>query len=315
MADTLLTVADVLFNAFDVSDADVSDLRQDAVLVPRMPAEPSSNGTVHKYVKRVTAPTVGWRSVNAGRFMSKSGDQTVTANLTCLDFSWDVDAALIDGAARRGGPEAIIAREGLAHVGAALFAYETQLINGTINGDAAGFSGFANALSALTNKMVVDAGGDAGGVGGNTSGNTSLYAIRLGRNDCTAVFNGDQTIELSPSVMTKNLDGSSKSYGAWFTEGHAWLGLQVGGAYSIGRIANIDEDHPLTDDLVATLLSRFPAGRRPNLLVCNPAGQELLRQSRTATNPTGTPAPLPEDVFGIPLAITDAVLNTEGVIS
>jgi hypothetical protein len=41
--------------------------------------------------------------------------------------------------------------------------------------------------------------------------------------------------------------------------------------------------------------------------------QEQLRASRTATNATGAPAPIPTDAFGIPIGVTDGILNTEAL--
>jgi len=38
-----------------------------------------------------------------------------------------------------------------------------------------------------------------------------------------------------------------------------------------------------------------------------------LRDSRTATNVTGAPAPRPTEVEGIPIIVTDAIVNTEAV--
>jgi hypothetical protein len=40
----------------------------------------------------------------------------------------------------------------------------------------------------------------------------------------------------------------------------------------------------------------------------------LLRQSRTAVNPSGQPAPMPTNLDGIPIIVTDAVRSDEPVI-
>jgi hypothetical protein len=38
-----------------------------------------------------------------------------------------------------------------------------------------------------------------------------------------------------------------------------------------------------------------------------------LRKSRTATNATGTPAPIPREVEGIPIIVTEALSSTEAI--
>ncbi|MBA7711875.1 hypothetical protein ES703_120842 [subsurface metagenome] len=38
-----------------------------------------------------------------------------------------------------------------------------------------------------------------------------------------------------------------------------------------------------------------------------------LQDSRTATNPTGAPAPFPESAFNVPIFDTTAITNTEAL--
>jgi hypothetical protein len=40
-----------------------------------------------------------------------------------------------------------------------------------------------------------------------------------------------------------------------------------------------------------------------------------LQASRTATNPTGAPAPFPENAFGIPIVVTDALPIDEATVN
>jgi len=40
-----------------------------------------------------------------------------------------------------------------------------------------------------------------------------------------------------------------------------------------------------------------------------------LRNSRTATNATGTGAPFPTEVEGIPIVVSDAVTSTEAIVA
>ena len=91
------------------------------------------------------APVVGFRAENVGRDLSKLTDTVVTVALKMLDFSWAVDKGVAD-IWRKGGAQALIARQGLAHVQQALVAFEKQLIYGTTApGSAAGFVGMVAA--------------------------------------------------------------------------------------------------------------------------------------------------------------------------
>lgn len=314
MADDLFALSDLLkINDTSLADIDVSDLRNMAPLMSQIPYTPATHGTLHKYTKETGAPVVGFRSANGGRDMDSSEDTEVSATLHILDFTSVIDKAVAD-AYVRGGATAKIAREASRHLRAAMFAYEKQLINGTVDGDASGFNGFADVLDDSDDAMVVDAGG--------TTANTasSVYAVRFGEDDVIGVLGNEGVFDLGESsVIQRVVDPGTdnKSFPAYLTPGTGYTGLQIGGAYSFGRICNLTEDSGkgLTDDLVAQLLADFPASKMPTHLVCNQRSREQLRKSRTATNATGTPAPIPTEVFGIPLVVTDAIINTESLLT
>lgn len=117
MADDLHGIADLIGDAFDLADIEVSDLLKASPLIAALTMEPSSNGTTHKYVKETGAPVVGFRAENAGRDMDSSDDTLVTVNLKILDFSWMSDVAVAN--AWRKGFEDYVAREVLATCGLA----------------------------------------------------------------------------------------------------------------------------------------------------------------------------------------------------
>ena len=307
MADSYITVSELLtINDRNLADINVTDLLDDAPLLARLAADVASNGTQHKYTKETTAPVVGFRSANTGRENSKSGD-------TLLDASFTVDKAVAD--AWKNGPEAFIAREAKRHLKAAFFHAEKQIINGTGN-EADGFDGLADAstLDALSDTMVIDAGGTTAGTG------SSVYLIRTNSDgaDCTLITGMDGRIDMGDTVTQAIEDTTNGGrFTGYYTPILGWLGLQIGSAYSVGRIANLTEDSGkgLTDDLVYQALAQFPAARQPNLIVMNRRSLRQLRESRTATNATGAPAPRPTDVEGIPIIVTDAITSTETLLT
>ena len=309
MADDLLTVSDLVADAFDLSGQEISDLKNAAPLMSLLPIIESSNGTQHKYSKYTQEPVVGFRSENDGRDHDHSVDTIVTETLKILDFSWKVDKAVAD-AWRQGGASALIAREGNRHLQAALFMAEKQLIRGTTNA-AAGFEGWEDnaAVDAVADAMVVNAGGTT------ASTQTSVYLIRA--SEVRPIVRPNGGIELG-EVVTMEVSGATGTFPAYYTPACFWMAGMIGGAYSMSRIVNIhpsDSGAQLDDDLLADALAKFPAGRGPSHIVMNKSAQEMLRSSRTATNPTGSPAPLPDSAFNIPIVTTDAIVSTESVIS
>lgn len=316
MANDILTVADCIADAHDIADIEVSDLLNRSPFLRMLPVTDSSNGEVHKYTKETGAPVVGFRAENTGREYDHSVDTLVTVNLKILDYSWLVDKAVADRW-RKGGHRALIAREGRRHMRAAFYKAESQFLNGTVTangGDSAGFAGFANAagLDAIADEMVVNAGG--------TTADTaaSCYMVRLGEDAVSAVMIQDSPMELGETTVVQHDPAGDQNYHpAYYTPASTWLSIQIGGARDICRIANLTEDSGkgLTDDLIFDGFSKFAAGSVPSVIVTNRRGLKQLRQSRTATNATGAPAPIPTEVAGVPILVTDALSNTEALLT
>lgn len=311
MANDFLTIADFAAAAMDIDQTELSDVKNDAQMTGMLPIEDTSTGGItHKYSKFTQEPDVGFRSENDGREYDHSVDATVTVTCKILDFSWRVDQANAD--AHPQGREWLIAREGARHLAAALYKLEKQLFYGTATGgDSAGFSGFMNStdLDAVADEMVINAGGTTADV------QSSVYALRIGSDDVKLVTPMAQGVSLGDTSIIQ-ATGATGFYPAYFTPASLYIGLQMGGKYSVGRIANLtatDAGKDLTDDLCAELKKLFPAGRKPQYIVGNGDRWEALRQSRTATNPTGAPAPEVESVFNMQAVETDALLNTEAV--
>jgi hypothetical protein len=323
MADDLHAIADLIGDAFDLAQIEVSDLLKASPFISALMMEPSSNGTTHKYVKETGAPVVGFRAPNAGRDMDSSDDTAVTVTLKALDFSWLVDVITAD--AWRKGREAYIAREGARHVKQALVTFEKQVINGIVgasdsagaSGSSAGFAGFRDAttVDAVADAMVVNA------TGSTADTASSCWAVRLATDGVTGIYKGDgPSFVLGDTTVIQsvvNPGTDNKTFPAYYTPGTAWLGLQVGSAYDIGRIANLtaDSGKGLTDALISTLLSKFPIGYGPTHLLMSRRSLMQLQKSRTATNPTGAPAPFPSESFGVPIIVTDAISDTEELLS
>ena len=308
MADDLVTVADHIADALDLLENETSDLIQNANFLMQLPVELSSNGTTHKYTKETGAPVVGFRSENDGRDQDHSVDTLVSVDLKILDFSFTVDYAVAQ-AWRRGGAEAYIGREGARHLRAGMFKMEQQYFQGT-DGDSAGFNGFTDAagLDALADTMVINAGGTTANTG------SSVYLVKLGMDDVSAVLNSDSILDLGETV-TIQATGSNGKYPAYFTPATAWVGLQIGGAFSVARIANLTADagKGLTDDLIFQAMEASPFGF--DVIVGSRRSRRQLRESRTATNVTGAPAPIPTEVGGIPFIVSEGISNTEALLT
>lgn len=315
MASSYLTLTDLAkINDASVAELEITDLLNDAPVLAHLAAAESSNGQTHKYNKETGAPVVGFRSVNAGRDQSKSADTQVTVNLALLDGAFTVDAALAD--IYRKGRAAYVARELKRHLKAMFASGESAIFNGVAGSVFDGLLQAMNDISPAKDYIV-----DAGGADANAC--TSIYLIRTNGDgtDCTVIGAGDGNegdsikIHVGETVEQRVDDGTGKFYTGLCTDVHAWLGLQIGSALSVVRVCNIAAGTTVDDDLFFDALERFPEARQPNLIVCNKNVLGRLRKSRTATNATGAPAPLPTEVAGIPIITTASIASTEAVVA
>jgi hypothetical protein len=277
---------------------DVTDLLQGAPLLRVLPAKKSSHGTTHKYMKEITAPGVGFRDVNTGITNAAGEEEQVSVGLKFLDASVRRDIAKAKAYPK--GQEAYMMWQGEKSLKTALANCENQIINGTGN-SSDGFNGLADSVFVddVGDGMVVDAEG---------SGGKTVYVIRASEDDVCVVYN-DENIMMSEIYRTRAVDGSDDPYTELAMDIDAWLGLQVGSQYSVARIHNLDgtSDNKLTDDLIAAAISLFPTDRPPTHIVLSRASLLELQQSRTATNPTGAPAPMPETSHKLPIVVTDQI--------
>lgn len=309
MANSFVTAGDLLQLADgNISDIDVSDLLEETPLLKAMSSIVASNSTSHEWLKKTAAPAAGFRSINDGVENTKATYTKVTQALKLFDAGFDIDMGLL----KAEGGEALKRREAIDHLTAAFVGMESQIIYGT-DSDAVGFNGFADlsSVDAVADEMVVDAGGTT------ASTASSVWAIRLGESAVSAVYGLGGQIEIGQEYSVLRSGSVTGSYDAMRTPILFYGGLQVATNYDLGRIANVTEDagKGLTDDLLSELIGKFPAGRAPNVIAMSRRSLRQLQQSRTATNPTGSPAPFPSDAFGVQLVATDQISDTEAILA
>jgi hypothetical protein len=124
-------------------------------------------------------------------------------------------------------------------------------------------------------------------------------------------------IEIGERQIVERAGSVTGRFPAYYHPIVGWCGLKIGSVHSVVRIANLTEDSGkgLTDALLSRAMQIFPASRGPNYVVMNRRSLGQLQRSRTATNPTGAPAPFPQEAFGVPIVVTDQINSTETLLS
>lgn len=255
--------------------------------------------------------TGSFRNANAGTAAIKNTYENRQVETYIMEPRIEVDRAVADK--YEDGAAAYIALESEGVMEGEMQGLSSQFYYGTSN-NAAGFPGLIAAYDST--NMVVDAGGTTASTG------SSVWFVRFGPKDVIWVWGNNGELKFSPVRIESIIDpnDSTKKFDGYVQTGIGYPGLQVGSTRAICRIKKLtaDSGKGLTDALVNTALAKFPAGMGPNAVFMTQRSAAQLQSSRTATTPTGQPAPFPTTIKGIdgqdiPLHVTDAIVNTESL--
>lgn len=300
---TLLDIA--IQNAGD-RVAGLIDETMKAVPEVRLGAARTIPGTNYNTLVRTVLPTTGFRGLNSGTPTSKGVYENRLVNTFVCNPIWEADKAIAD--AYVDGAQAYIALEGSGMVLSAFQMLSKQFYYGANEGgDTLGHPGLLHSYD--TNSMVVDAGGTTANTGG------SVWAVKFGPTYCQWVMGNNGSLMVADVIEQILFDANNNPYPAYIQSMLSWIGLQVGNLKCVARIKKLTADvgHTLNDALIGQLLSKFPVGYVPDVLFMSRRSLEQLRESRTATNPTGEPAPTPTQAHNVPIAATDGILDTESL--
>lgn len=309
----------LLLNDQNLAEIYPTQVLDDAPVIARATAIPASQGgTTHKYIRKHTAATVGFRELNTGVANVAERFEDVTCTCEILDCSFTRDVMLAD--AYRKGRDAYIQKETLSALRSGMFALEKAIFNNDQSTQFEGLMQFQADYNDTDSGQVIAAGA------GSSSANRSVWLLRWGEDAISVIAGNDGNMSMlwdndNPTVVqvspSNNISGVYSAYRVTLA---GYFGLQVGSKYDAVRICNLDgtSDDLLTDDLLGEAYSKFPAGRPPNMIVMNRTSLFELQKGRTATNPTGAPAPFPRAWEGagdpIPIVVTDALTSTEYVV-
>jgi hypothetical protein len=289
------------------SDTIVGLIEETLTYAPEVQIMPARTirGTSYKVVSRTSYPGVGFRAANEGSTPTKSSFENQL--IECYILSGAVQADIAVARAYEDGEQAWKDIESIGVMRQAMIELGSQVIYGT-SVDSKGFPGLQAIHTAFNSGLVVGAGG--------STALSSVYGINTDTQGVQLVFGSGTTFELG-EWRIENV-GTDTVYPAHVANLTAWVGMQVGSKYSVGRLSAVGSDSGagVTDARLAELLSKYPVGYRPNYWLMNRRSAFQLQSSRsTAFSALGSKsatgaevfAPLPLESNGIPIVITDSI--------
>ncbi len=265
-------------------------------------------------------PSTAFRATDSLRTFETATLVNKTVACKYLDASWTLEQAVAQQS--DWGEDFAKALQQRAHLKSAFYTLAKQIWAG-VSADANGFAG----LDAIINAVVDGSNNKIMVVSANASAPTapsSVYAVRTGLDSCQLAWGsngkfdeGEVTEQLlyqyTAATTSNNVTTPSSTAGAWHYAQKlgGWVGLQVTSKYAAAKIENLGVPSAsvagLDDDLLYQLIEKFPAGMKPNGIFMNRRSFSQWRQSRTAYNAIGAPAPYPTEFEGVPVYVTDAI--------
>lgn len=283
-----------------------------------------NEATGHTMVIRTGLPTVYWRALNAGVPTSKSTTAQVKEAMGMLEAYSEIDADLV---LLNGNSAAFRASEDKAFVEAMNQAMATTMFYGNPASDPKQFMGLAprySSQSAGNAPNIIDA-------GGVSTDNTSIWLVIWGDETVFCPFPKGSQAGLKQEDLGKDtiIDANGGRFQAWRTHFQWKNGLAVKDWRYVVRIANIDVSNLVGETSAANLAKLMirAIDRIPNLR----AGRAAFYMNRTVSsamaiqglNNSAAVVKVQEALdqygrgimnrtfMGIPVRISDAILNTE----
>jgi hypothetical protein len=272
-------------------------------------------GTEYSALLRTALPGTGFRNANEGHTSTKSTFDRKVVQCFIHGGVLEVDRAVAN--ADPDGPEAVQAIEAAGMLENAFQQIGSQLYYGITN-DAKGFPGL---LAMYDTTYEVDA------TGSTPSTGSSVWAVRLNPRDGVQFVLGRNTpLDMGDWMEAIATLADGKKLPVYQNHLTTWVGVQALSKYSAGRIKNLtaQTDKGLTDSLIAQLLAKFPVGHKPDVLFMNRRSALQLQLSRTVGIQIGSGqkaigveqliGPTPTEAQGLPIVVTDSILNTEAIV-
>ena len=273
--------------------------------------------TSHKITQRQALASGTWRQLNKGVPAETTHTRQVVEPIGMLESYSKVDKVLANLAPN---PQQFRSDEDMGFVEGMSQTLTDALVYGAITSDPDSFDGFATRFNALSLANVYD--------GGGSSARTSIYIIKWGeRGDgCHLIYpRASQSLGINVNDLGEDtvLDADGNEYQAYRTHFQIFAGLCVRDTRAFARIANINSGTAWSsngiDDIMIEALNNFWSLDRTAIYVNRAIMTQMDIQSKDKTNVYYQPGMVwgqPTTMFrGIPVRLTDAILNTEAAVA
>lgn len=319
MANSYITLLDLaVLNRADAYTGLVEDVTTLAPEFNTFSAHTRS-GWWYEVARRISLPVAQFRNTNAGINSSKSTYKQDVKQMFNMDIRLLIDEAAWKADPGNVGNIWMLEAEGAMRSAGILLGQQTWY------GTSADAGGFVGARSQLAYTIAA----------GGTTNSTSAYLCHMDpQQGCRYDVGMDGQFAISAPFRQQVVDpaDSTKAFFAYVGNLNAWVGYNQMSNLSSWAITGVTTtlNQWLSDSYASQLLAHIPVARRQNnRWFFNRTAQSTLQRARStvnigivATTPNasyqpaganGQPAfsPLPDQLAGYPITLTDSILDTE----
>lgn len=271
----------------------------------------SVSGLSYTSLRRVSVPEGGFTKLGAGSVPGKS--QFDNAEFFCYNYKNPLLETVDRARANRKGEAAFLSMALSGAIRGAILKLGRTLYYG-----ARAFGGGADAHPGLidlydADNMTVDAGGTAD----DTC--SSVWLVKVGNmedGNVSYVFGNNQGLTNADwlrMLAAPNPEEPTKITQCWGNEVTASPGISLADPTCVVRIKKLTNENGkgMNDSLGQFALEKFPTGVIPDFALMTKRTRRQLQQSRAT--PENKRPPLPTDIEGIPIIVTDSLSNTEKI--
>lgn len=281
----------------------INEVTEQAPEVGEFPVFTLTNGLTYRTQFLVELPTVGFRQLGNG--MPASKGRWEEREFKTYLFSGRAEAEKAMGQADSGGMPAVEARATKATLLASVLELGQQIFAGVTRGQD-GFPGL-KAFTPFGGAYTYNATGTTDGTA------SSVYGVKFGEEYVRLVHGLASPMMLGDfrdqDIMGKN----NQPVPGRVADLEGWIGMQIAHKASVLRICNLtgDTGKGLTDKLGGYAMDLLPTGLKPDVWFMNKRSRTQLRVSRIT--PEVPYPPMPTELEGIPIIVTDSIKATDSV--
>ncbi len=283
----------------------INEVTEQAPEVGQFPMFTLASGLTYRTQFLVELPTVGFRKLGNGIAASKG--RWEEREFKTFLFSGRAEAERAAGQADSGGQAAVEARATKATLLAAVLELGQQIFAGVVRG-ADGFPGL-KAFTPFGGAYTYNA------TGTTDTTASSVYGVKFGE-EYVRLVHGLANPMMLGDFRDQDITGNNGNpVPGRVADLEGWIGLQIAHKASVLRICNLtgDSGKGLTDKLGGNAMDLLPTGMKPDVWFMNKRSRTQLRVSRIT--PEVPYPPMPTELEGIPIIVTDSIGATDSVES